>query len=155
MFKIIPIALLLFSLTQSTIPASESAQRVNRPRNSSADARAIPSLRYCVLLEHQKVHIGKLVRLDATWQFGFETTFLRDRECPQQPGAWLEFADEKELCPETKKNRSAPGQSDKEADVTVLGRLYGPGRYGHLGDYQFKFVAACLEKIKVTSSDLK
>lgn len=155
MFKIVPIALLLFSLSPSTIPVSGSAQRVDRPPDSSADARAIPSLRYCVLLEHPSGHIGKLVRLNAAWQFGFETTFLHDRECPGQPGAWLEFADEKELCPETKKNRSAPGQSDKEADVTVVGRLYGPGRYGHLGDYQFKFVVTCLEKIKVTSSDLK
>lgn len=155
MLKIVPIALLLISLSHSTMPVSESAQPVNRQRDSSSDTRAIPSLRYCVLLKHPGVHKGKLIRLNATWQFGFETTLLCDRECPEQPGAWLEFADEKELCPETSKNRSAPGQSDKEADVTVVGRLYGPGRYGHLGDYQFKFVVVCLEKIKVTTSALK
>lgn len=155
MLRIVPIALLLFSLPHSAIPVSGSAQRVNRPRDSSPDARVIPSLRYCVLLEHPNVHIGKLVRLNATWKFGFETTFLHDGECPQQPGAWLEFADEKELCPATKKNRDAPGPHDKEADVTVTGRLIGPGRYGHLGAYQYKFVVRCLEKIKITASDLK
>lgn len=155
MLKIIPIALLLFSLTQSTIPATESAQRVNPQRDSSADARAIPSLGYCVLLERSNIHIGKLVRLNASWQFGFETTFLHARECSQQPGAWLEFADEKELCPAARKNRDAPGPHDKEADVTVIGRLIGPGRYGHLGAYQYKFVVTCLQKIKITASDLK
>lgn len=154
MAKVVPSALLLLSILHSTSSIIGSTQRVS-PRNSSADARAIPTLGYCVLLEHASVHVGKLVRLNATWQFGFETTLLNDRTCPQQPVAWLEFADEKALCPQTRKNRSAPGQSDKEADVTVVGRLHGPGRYGHLGDYQFKFVVACLEKIKVTSSDLK
>lgn len=155
MLKIVPTALLLFLLPNSTISVSGTAKRVNRPLYNSTEARAIPALGYCVLLKQPKRFVGKLVRLNASWQFGFETTFLHDRSCPQHPGAWLEFADEKELCPETKKNRSVPTQSDNEAAVTVIGRLYGPGRYGHLGDYQFKFVVTCIEKIKVTSSNLK
>jgi hypothetical protein len=154
MLKIAPIALLLFSISHATTPINRSTRPVSS-RNSSTEARTIPTLGYCALLEHATTHVGKLVRLKATWQFGFEATLLNDRKCPQQPGAWLEFADEKELCPQTRKNQSTPGHSDKEADITVVGRLYGPGRYGHLGDYQFKFVAVCLEKIKVTSSDLK
>src|SRR6185295_6020118 len=65
---------------------------------------------------------GTPVRVTASWKLGFETSRLFDRECPDQPGAWLEFTDDKDSCPETKKNRDAPGRHDKEADVFVTGR---------------------------------
>jgi hypothetical protein len=155
MLKLISITLLLFSLTNCPLTAGQSAQSKNASRDNPADAQAVSSLSYCALLKAPDHHAGKLVRINASWQFGFETSFLYDPKCPRQPKAWLEFADEKEICPETKENRDAPGKSDKEADVTVVGRLYGPARYGHLGDYEFKFVVVCMEKIKVTSSDEK
>jgi hypothetical protein len=153
--KLISITFLLFSLINCSLQVCQSGQTDNTPRDKSSGARAIPSLSYCALVKAPSLYADKLVRINASWQFGFETTSLYDRDCPDQPKTWLEFADENKLCPETQKNRTAPGKSDKEADVTLVGRLYGPGKYGHLGDYQFKFVVVCMEKIKVTSSDMK
>ena len=155
MLKLISITFLLLALTNCSLMVNRSTQLDNTPRGNSSDAKSIPSLSYCALVKAPDLYSGKLVRVKASWQFGFETTSLNDRSCPEQLPAWLEFADEKELCAKTEKNRSLPGQSDKEADVTVVGKLYGPGRYGHLGDYQFKFVVVCLEEIKVTSSDIR
>lgn len=146
------LALTIISLFLIT---SCSTTNLSAQSNNSSKTQTIPSISYCALLKNPKLYSGKTVRIKAVWQFGFETTSLQDRQCIDQPKAWLEFADEKQLCPETKKNRTLPKQSDKEADVTVTGRLYGSGRYGHLGDYQFKFVVECMENIKVTSSDLK
>jgi hypothetical protein len=122
------------------------------PSSSPSERQNVPIISYCDLLKDQKLYDGKLVRLKASWRFGFETTCLYDPQCSELPKAWLEFGDEKDLCRETAAKRTVPVQSDKEAEVTVTGTLQGPGRYGHLGDYQFKFVVQCLEKIKVTSS---
>lgn len=155
MLKLISIAFLLFSFADCSLLIGRSAQPNKAVRDNPSDAEAASPLSYCGLLKTPNRYAGKLVRVNASWQFGFETTSLYDPKCPRQPKAWLEFADDKDVCPETKENRSAPGKSDKEADVTVVGRLYGPGRYGHLGDYQFKFVVVCMEKIKVTSSEDK
>ena len=152
MSRLISITCLLM-LTSCSLMASQHVRSNNSSGGNGSDTEAIPSLSYCALVKSPKLYSGKLVRIKATWQFGFETTSISDRECSGQPQAWLEFADEKELCPRTKENRNAPGQTDREADITVVGRLYGPGRYGHLGDFQFKFVAVCLEDIKVAPSD--
>ncbi len=153
MLKLLSITFLLLSLANCSATGNRSAQQGRTPRGNSPDQNAVASLSYCDLLKNPDLYAGKQVRVRASWQFGFETTFIYDRQCPLSPKAWLEFVSDDEACPQTKQNRSLPTQSDKEADVTVVGRLYGPGRHGHLGDYEYKFVVACLEKIKVTSSD--
>jgi hypothetical protein len=155
MFKLAAITCLLFSLANGLLPASAPAQPAYPSYSDSTDGQALPSPSYCVLLESPKRYAGKLVRLRASWRFGFETSLLYDKGCSQQSHTWLEFADEKALCPQTKEKQSLLSRSDKEAEITVVGRLYGPGRYGHLGDYQFKFVVVCLEKIKVTASEMQ
>jgi hypothetical protein len=106
-------------------------------------------------MKDQRRYKGSPVRLKATWQFGFEVSSLYDPGCFDQPKAWLEFADDKVTCPETKTNRNLPHELDKEAEVTVTGTLHGPGRYGHLGAYEFKFVVTCLEKIKVKPPEVR
>jgi len=103
----------------------------------------------CIIRRNQYqlnfTYAGKLLRIKASWQFGFERSFLYTRQCSQQPKAWLEFVDNKDACSQSKKNRIARGKHDKEADVTVTGKLYGPGHYGHLGAYEYKFVVVCME----------
>jgi hypothetical protein len=153
MVKLMSLPLLLFLLVNGLHPVTQPAQSDNINRHDSSATKSIPSLSYCDLLKFHSRYAGKLVRIKASWQFGFERTFLYDRECSQQPKAWLEFVDDKDACPRSKKNRDAPGKHDKEADVTVAGKLYGPSRYGHLGAYEYKFVVVCLEEIKVTASD--
>lgn len=155
MLKSISITFLLLSLANCSATGSRSIQQGKTPRGNSSDGNAAVSLSYCDLLKTPKLYVGKQVRIRASWQFGFETSFVYDRECPLLPKAWLEFVNDDEACPQTKQNRSLPTQSDKEAEVTVVGKLYGPGRHGHLGDYEYKFVVTCLEKLEVTSSDIK
>jgi hypothetical protein len=150
MLKLVTIIFLLCSVS-----IYHSVQPATLALELPATTHKVSTLAYCALLKDATRYKGKLVRLKATWQFGFETTCLYDPTCSEQPKAWLEFADEKLLCPDTQKNRTLPGASDKEAEVTVVGRLYGPGRYGHLGAYEFKFVVVCLEKLNVTASDQK
>ena len=153
MIKLISVIFLLFSFANCLHSVREPAQPDNTDRNNSSDTKSIPSLSYCDLLKSHSRYDGKLVRIKASWQFGFETSLLQDQECLKQPKAWLEFVDENEACPKSKENQNVPGRQDKEADVTVVGKLYGPGRYGHLSAYEYKFVVVCMEEIKVTASD--
>ena len=153
MFKLISVMFLLFSFANCLHSVRQPAQPDNTNRNDSSDTKSIPSLSYCDLLKSHSRYDGKLVRVKASWQFGFEVSSLSGSECPEQPKAWLEFVDDNEACPKSKENRDAPGKQDREADVTVVGRLYGPARYGHLGAYEYKFVVTCMEKLKVTASE--
>jgi hypothetical protein len=106
-------------------------------------------------MKDQARYKDKPIRLKAFWQFGFEVSSLYDPLCMDQPKAWLDFADDKVTCPETKTNLKVPRESAREADITVTGTLHGPGRYGHLGAYEFKFVVTCLERIKVKLPEVK
>jgi starvation-inducible outer membrane lipoprotein len=153
MLKFVSITLLLFALGNSLHTVCQSVQTDTIHSDDSADTKSVPTLSYCDLLKSQSRYAGKLVRIKASWQFGFERSFLYTRQCSQQPKAWLEFVDDKDACSQSKDNRNAPSKYDKEADVTVTGKLYGPGHYGHLGAYEYKFVVVCMEKIKVTASD--
>lgn len=109
-------------------------------------------LSYCELIKDAEHLAGKEVRVTGIWRFGFEQTALTGKECPNQPQAWLELAEEGELCPGSRKKWNSPGSNDTAAEITAVGRLRGPGRYGHLGDYSFQFVVTCLEKIQVIAS---
>lgn len=153
MLKFISITFFLFTFVNCLHTVNQPGQPNNINRNDSSDTKSIPTLSYCDLLKSHSRYSGKLVRLKASWRFGFERSFLSGKECSEQSMAWLEFVDDKDACPQSKENRTLPGANDKEADVTVVGRLYGPGKYGHLGAYEYKFVVTCMEKIKVTVAD--
>ncbi len=153
MLKLISVIFLLLSFANCLHSVRQPVQPDNTNRNDSSDTKSIPLLSYCDLLKSHSRYDGKLVRVKASWQFGFERSALYDKKCSRQPEAWLEFVDDNEACPKSKENRNAPGKQDKEADVTVVGRLYGPARYGHLGAYEYKFVVTCMEELKVTASD--
>jgi hypothetical protein len=155
MENIVSLVLLTFLVCFVGLPASYSPVLATGAGNDSTISEEPPSIKYCALLGGADRYVGKEVRLSASWKFGFETSYLFDRKCSGRPPAWLEFAEDGQSCPESRVNRKIPGPHDNEADVTAVGKLYGPGRYGHLGAYEYKFVVTCLEKIKVTSSDLK
>ncbi|MGA9769279.1 MAG: hypothetical protein WBV94_09580 [Blastocatellia bacterium] len=154
MLKLISVIFLLFSFANCLPSVSQPAQPQNTTRGESYDSKSIPSLSYCDLMKSRRRYTGKLVRLKASWQFGFERSSIYDGKCSGRPKSWLAFVEDKDACPASKANRNVPGKNDKEADVTVVGRLYGPARFGHMGAYDYKFEVVCMEEIKVTDSDI-
>ena len=152
MLKLVSVTFLLFLFANCPQPVRQPAPPDAVNRNESSDKRSIPTLSYCDLIKSHGRYEGTPVRLKASWTFGFETSFLNGKDCSEQAKAWVEFVEDKDACSQSKKNRNTVGQNDKEADVTVVGRLFGPGRYGHLSAYEYKFVVTCLENLKVTDS---
>ena len=109
----------------------------------------MPEVSYSELVKNKNAYIGKTVRLHAVWTYGFEWTYLCDSECKNVEKAWVEIADEEELCNSRGGVRKKLGRKyDNRADVIVLGRLDGPSGYGHMGAYPFRFVVTCFEKYK-------
>jgi hypothetical protein len=119
-------------------------------QSKPVNSESIPTVSYCELIRNSNLYVGKMVRVRATWEYGFEWTFLYDRECLNKNNrAWVEFENEDELCSASKKNLKKlkdKGFTNK-ADVIMVGKLSGPegGRKYGDGGYSFQFVVTCLE----------
>ena len=113
------------------------------------DSEVIPTVSLCELVRNQNPYAEKEVRVRATWQYGFEWSFLYDRECMDRDNkVWAEYADEDSLCPLTKKSlkRLKKRRFDNKADVVVVGKFYSGDHYGHMNGYQYQFIVSCVEK---------
>src|ERR1044072_1879973 len=123
MLKLTVITFLLFSFANNSALVSQSVQPELAYHFDIANPKSIPTLSYCDLLKSHSRYTGKLVRLKASWQFGFERSCLTDQKCSGEATAWLEFIDDQQACPQSKENRQAPGKYDQEAEVTVVGKF--------------------------------
>jgi hypothetical protein len=113
-------------------------------------SESVPTISYCELLREPALYQGKLVRVAATWNYGFEWSYLYHRQCMSRVNkAWVEFVDEDEGCPQTNKvSKKLKDGFDNKADVIVVGTLSGGGGYGHMNGYQYQFTIKCLEEAK-------
>ena len=123
----------------------------SHPTQAKPDAsESAPTISYCELLREPNLYQGKLVRVAATWNYGFEWSYLYHRECMSRENkAWVEFVDEDEECPQTNKvSMRLKDGFDNKADVVAVGTLAGGGGYGHMNGHQYQFTIKCLEKAK-------
>jgi hypothetical protein len=113
-------------------------------------SEAAPTISYCELLREPNLYQGKFVRVAATWNYGFEWSYLYHRECMSRVNkAWVEFVDEDAGCQQTKKvTKRLKDGFDNKADVVAVGTLSGGGGYGHMNGYQYQFTIKCLEGAK-------
>ena len=126
------------------------------PQNTPSPSDSIPTVSYCDLVRNPSAYADKLIRVHATWVYGFEITALYDAACLDRDNrAWFETVDEDQLCPTSKKNfRKLKKEGFAKADVTVVGKLYSGHRFGHENGYNFKFVVSCLERAKQIPFDV-
>lgn len=106
---------------------------------------------YCELFRNPgRYPAGEQVRIRATWTYGFEWSYLSDRECLNEPRAMFELADEDKLCAASKKNIKKINHKgfNSKADVIVVGKLHDCGGCGHMGSYHYQFVVTCFESYK-------
>ncbi|HEV2915073.1 MAG TPA: hypothetical protein VGX92_17480 [Pyrinomonadaceae bacterium] len=117
----------------------------------------ITTISYCELIQNASQYPNQQqVRVKATWNYGFEWTYLYDRECMNLPKAWVEFVDEDSLCAASKRSlkKMNPRRFDNKADVVIVGQLHDCGGCGHMGNYQYKFIVTCLENYKKIRADV-
>ncbi|HKR61800.1 MAG TPA: TIGR03067 domain-containing protein [Pyrinomonadaceae bacterium] len=118
----------------------------------------VPTISYCELISNAGLYAGRIVRVNAIWEYGFERSFLSSRECPGlEYRAWAEFVDD--LCAGSEKKLSKLQDKDvtTKVGVVITGKLTGspPGqRYGD-GGYGYQFTISCVERAKQYLSDRK
>jgi hypothetical protein len=119
-------------------------------QGASRQSEIIPTIGFCEVLRNPESYRGKLIRIQATWQWGFEWSFLYDRNCMERGNrAGIEILDEENLCPGSKKKlKRLPEKFNNKADVRLVGRL-SPGA----NEYHFKFVVSCMEEAHTTNAD--
>ena len=129
----------------------ESLQREGRVSQSP------DPISYCDLFRNpSRYRTNEEVRVKATWTYGFEWSYLSDRECLTEPKAMFELADEDKLCAASKKNVKKINHKrfDNKADVIVVGMLRDCGGCGHMSGYHYKFVVTCFESYKTIPANV-
>jgi hypothetical protein len=133
--------LLLLLMVISASPSQRKGQVSQR----------LDPISYCELFRNlSRYQTGEEVRIKATWTYGFEWSYLSDRECLTERKAMFELADEDQLCAASKKNVKKINHKgfDNKADVIVVGKLRDCGGCGHMSSYRYKFVITCFESYK-------
>src|SRR5712691_12427261 len=118
--------LLLLLVVISPGPSSQRNGKVSQ---------SLAPVSYCELFRNlSRYQAGEEVRIKATWTYGFEWSYLSDRECLTERKAMFELADEDQLCAASKKNVKKINHKrfDNKADVIVVGKLRDCGRCGHM-----------------------
>ena len=96
---------------------------------------------FCDLVRNPEKYSGKEVTIRATYRFGFEWSYLYCLGCADQGRAWLEFPSDYDDLDKTSQRALKRLPKDAGiADITVRGVFVGPGSYGHLGGYRYKFI---------------
>jgi hypothetical protein len=105
-------------------PLFAGSYQQSKPVNSES----IPTVAYCELVQNPNLYSGKTVQVKATWQYGFEWSYLYDRECMDgRNHIEIKFEAEDELDSVTKRKlkRLIKKRFDNKADVVIVGKLYG------------------------------
>lgn len=143
--KSLLIALFLVAVTFASV----------RGQEATAGAEA-PTVAFCDLIKQPELYDQKIVRLQATYRYGFEWSELYCADCLEGGRVWVDFDDSFESRTNPKVAKKINGNEDRGRTVSVVaaGKFYGSGgNYGHLGRYEFRFVMSRLEKAKVILKD--
>lgn len=127
-----------------TIVVATPAQ--NKPKASSR----LPTVGFCELTTHPEKYLNKLVRTEASFVVWWESSYLYSDSCK---GNDHELSNARD-CSETDKKcltqfslewrkldrhmRSTKSGTSRVKAVFV-GRLVGPGEFGHLGSFKYEF----------------
>jgi hypothetical protein len=131
-----------------------SAPAQNKPKPSTG----IPTVRFCELTTYPERYLNKLVRTEASFIVWWESSYLYSDGCKGNDHQFSNAPD----CLETDKKclsrfslqwkklerhmRSEKSGTSRVKAVFV-GRLVGPGDFGHLGSFKYEFRIRSVERV--------
>jgi len=139
----------------STIAAVAPVNGQTRKNN----APSIPTVRFCELTSHPKKYINKLVRTEANYIVWWESSYLYGDGCIDDDhkihnGLDCRVDDEdchERFSVEWKKLEPfmdlSPDGMTSRVKAVFIGRLVGPGGYGHLDGFKYEFRIQRVEKV--------
>ncbi|MDQ2975254.1 MAG: hypothetical protein M3R69_07570 [Acidobacteriota bacterium] len=145
---------LLGSALAIIVVAVVSAPAQNKPTPSSI----IPTVRFCELTTHPEKYLNKLVRTEASFVVWWESSYFYSDSCKGNDHELSSAPD----CSDTDKKcltlfslqwkkldrhmRSQKGGTSRVKAV-FIGRLVGPGEFGHLGSFKYEFRIRSVERV--------
>jgi hypothetical protein len=130
-----------------TLVASSSAQ----PQKFPTASRLASTVDFCDLTIHPKLYVGKLIRVNATYIWWWESSYLYNSQCETDEKKihnGLDCSGDTE-CERLSKEVYDHFQYEREnvigpayrSHVTLVGRLVGPSKrgFGHLNHFKFEF----------------
>ena len=109
-----------------------------------------PTMRFCDLMRHPEEYSGKLVRVRATWVYGFEWSYLHCLGCDGR--VWF---DSSELDEQYEKVLKHIPKNAGIVNVDVEGIFHAGGGFGHMNGYKYKLTAHMVANPTVISKGLK
>lgn len=128
-------------------------------QESKSSASAAPealNVAYCDLLRAPASYDGKLVRVRATYRYGFEWSEFYCTDCSEKGRTWVDYDESYESCTKSKfrKKLEGNGEIGRTVNVVAVGKFYGSGGgYGHMNAYRYKFLVHCVERAEVILND--
>ena len=128
-------------------------------RQNRTTPASIPTVAFCELTSHPEKYVNKLVRTEASYIVWWESSYLYGDRCIDEDhkisNSW-DCAEDDQECQnkfhtEWKKlepfMRSQKGSDTQRVKAVFVGRLAGPGRYGHLDGFQYEFRIVSIGKV--------
>ncbi len=104
---------------------------------------------FCDLTQKpERFYRDKIVRIKATYSFGFENSRLFCSDCLDENNpVWVDFEDK--LCSNSKKIKDNKRYGvGRTLNVTFVGKYEYGGSFGHFGVFPAHFLVSCVEKKK-------
>jgi hypothetical protein len=119
----------------------------------------IPTVNFCELTSHPEKYTDKLVRTEASYLAWWESSLLYNEacaegrhihnapDCPDDSKRCLKrFASEwRKLDPYMRSKEDDSGNTISRVKAVFIGRLVGPGEYGHLNGFRYEFRIKAVE----------
>ena len=109
-----------------------------------------PTVKFCELMRDAEKYNEKLVKVRATWIYGFEWSYLHCIDCDIR--VWLNTSDLDEQSEKTLKHTP---KGAGIVNVDVEGIFQTGGRYGHMDAYSAQLTAHTIANLAVLSKGMK
>jgi hypothetical protein len=109
-----------------------------------------PTMTFCELVRDPEKYNGKLVKIRATWIYGFEWSYLHCLDCEGR--VWL---DTSALDEQSEKTLKHTPKGAGIVNVDVEGVFQTGGTFGHLDGYRYQLMAHTVANPAVISKGMK
>lgn len=132
---------------------------VAQAQNLQTIASAAPEVldvAYCDLLRNPTSYDGKVVRVRATYRYGFEWSEIYCTGCSVKGSTWLDFDESYESRTKRGVKKKLEGDSflGRTVNIVAVGKFIGSGGgYGHMNGYNYMLLVQSVERAEVILND--
>jgi hypothetical protein len=128
-----------------------SALNVSAQKNGQLNTKIVDA-NLCDLLDNPTKFQNSMIRVKATYRFGFEWSELYCSDCNGKGIVWVNFEEEYENSKKKYRKKLKWTERGKTVNVVFVGK-FEKGRFGHMGGYPYQISVERVEKADVIYND--